>query len=312
MIDFEKVLEEGIANDASDIHIICGLKPVLRIKKSLVPSKENVVTEEDIYTVYDYIVKGNVILDEKFKDDRRLDTSLIYKGIRMRVNISNMDGIPLFTLRIIKNTLPAFEELGIPDVVRQMTYQPQGVILVTGKTNSGKSTTLNALINNINEKQNKKILTLEAPVEYKHKSKKSIIIQKEVGEGADSLTFVDGVRNALREDCDILVIGAALLKIVVSQRLIKSADGNDLVMVPEVMVVDNIVAGCLRKEKFSISEIEDAVQGSIEKGSISLLNSLASLVIKGRITIDQAKEQIEEKNYTALERTISNLKMHKG
>ena len=83
-------------------------------------------------------------------------------------------------------------------------------------------------------------------------------------------------------------------------------------MVPEVMVVDNIVAGCLRKEKFSISEIEDAVQGSLEKGSISLLNSLASLVIKGRITIDQAKEQIEEKNYTALERTISNLKMHKG
>ena len=365
MIDFEKVLDEGIANDASDIHIICGLKPVLRIKKSLVPSKENVVTEEDIYTVYDYIVKGNVILDEKFKDDRRLDTSLIYKGIRMRVNISNMDGIPLFTLRIIKNTLPAFEELGIPDVVRQMTYQPQGVILVTGKTNSGKSTTLNALINNINEKQNKKILTLDAPVDYKHNSKKSIIILKVVGEGADSLTFVDGVRNALREDCDILVIGeirdrftmeaaidmaesghlvigtlhtkscaetidriinfydfsdqaqikylmAALLKIVVSQRLIKSADGNDLVMVPEVMVVDNIVAGCLRKEKFSISELEDAVQGSLEKGSISLLNSLASLVIKGRITIDQAKEQIEEKNYTALERTISNLKMHKG
>ena len=365
MINFEKVLDEGIAKDASDVHIICGLKPVLRIKKSLIPAKEGVVTEEDIYVIYDYIVKGNVVADKKFKEDRRLDTSLVYKGLRMRVNISNMDGIPLFTLRIIKDTLPAFEELGIPDVVRQMTYQPQGVILVTGKTNSGKSTTLNALINNINEKQNKKILTLEAPVEYKHKSKKSIIIQKEVGEGADSLTFVDGVRNALREDCDILVVGeirdrytmeaaidmaesghlvigtlhtkscaetidriinfydfadqaqikylmAALLKIVVSQRLIKSADEQDLVMVPEVMVVDNIVAGCLRKEKFSISELEDAVQGSLEKGSISLLNSLAGLVIKGKITLEQAKAQLEEKNHSALERTISNLRMKKA
>ena len=364
MIDFEKVLDEGIANDASDIHIICGLKPVLRIKKSLVPSKENVVTEEDIYTVYDYIVKGNVILDEKFKDDRRLDTSLIYKGIRMRVNISNMDGIPLFTLRIIKNTLPAFEELGIPDVVRQMTYQPQGVILVTGKTNSGKSTTLNALINNINEKQNKKILTLEAPVEYKHKSKKSIIIQKEVGEGADSLTFVDGVRNALREDCDILVIGeirdrftmeaaidmaesghlvigtlhtkscaetldrminfydisdqqsikfliASLLKLVVSQRLLKGKNGK-LVLVPEVMVVDNIIAGIIRKEKISVSEIEDAIQSNLEKGSIGLINSIAELFVDDKITLEQAKAQIEEKNIETLNRTIMQLKIKKG
>lgn len=365
MVDFEKILDEGIARDASDIHIICGLKPVLRIKKSLVPAKADVVTSDDVYNIYDYIVKGNVIADERFKVDRRLDTSLVYKGLRMRVNVSNMDGIPLFTLRIIKNTLPTFEQLGLPDVIRQMTYQPQGLILVTGKTNSGKSTTLNALISNINENQNKKILTLEAPVEYKHKSKKSIIIQKEVGEGADTLTFVDGVRNALREDCDILVVGeirdkhtmeaaidmaesghlvigtlhtkscaetldriinfydfsdqaqikylmAALLKIVVSQRLIKSADETELVLVPEVMVVDNIVAGCIRKEKFSVAEIEDAMQGSLERGSMSLLNSLSELVLKGKITTEQAKAQIEEKNIDALERTINNLKAKKG
>ena len=88
-----------------------------------------------------------------------------------------------------------------------MTYQPQGLMLVTGKTNSGKTTTLNALINEINENQNKKILTLENPVEYKHKSKKSVIIQKEVGAGRDCLSYSDGVKNSLREDCDILVIG---------------------------------------------------------------------------------------------------------
>ena len=95
---------------------------------------------------------------------------------------------------------------GIPEVVRSMINQPQGLILVTGKTNSGKTTTLNALINEINENSNKKILTLENPVEYRHKSKQSIIVQKEVGQGKDALSFSAGVKNSLREDCDIVVI----------------------------------------------------------------------------------------------------------
>jgi twitching motility protein PilT len=114
--------------------------------------------------------------------------------------------VPTFTMRIISNNLPPYESLGLPEIIKTITYQPQGVILVTGKTNSGKSTTLNALIDEINRKQNKKILTLESPIEYRHTSKKSIIIQKEVGPGKDTLTYFEGVKNALREDCDILVI----------------------------------------------------------------------------------------------------------
>lgn len=181
MLSLEDIIEEAIQRDASDIHIICGLKPVLRIKKSLIPSKYPVLTEEDIYGFYDFIVKGSIENDDLYKRDKRLDTAIAYKNVRLRVNISKMDDIPLFTLRIIKNELPRFEDLGVPDVIRRMTYQPQGVILVTGKTNSGKTTTLNCLINDINENQNRKILTLEAPVEYKHKTKKSIIVQKITG-----------------------------------------------------------------------------------------------------------------------------------
>ncbi|MDE5830605.1 MAG: type IV pilus twitching motility protein PilT [Clostridia bacterium] len=95
---------------------------------------------------------------------------------------------------------------GIPEIVRSVINQPQGLVLVTGKTNSGKTTTLNALINEINENSNKKILTLENPVEYRHISKQSIIVQKEIGPGKDALSFSDGVKNSLREDCDIVVI----------------------------------------------------------------------------------------------------------
>ena len=364
-MNIEKILELAIKKDASDIHLICGNRPMLRIARDLEEiERARKLTEEDMAEIYDYLVKGSVDRDEIYHNTKKLDLAFEYKNIRLRVNVSSSDDVPTFTLKIIKNELPPYETLGIPDVVRRMTYQPQGLILVTGKTNSGKSTTLNSMIDYINENQNKKILTLENPVEYKHTSKKSLIVQKEVGKGEDVLTFSDGVKNALREDCDILVIGeirdratmeaaiemvesghlvigtlhtkscaetinrminfyevrdqasikyllSALLKLVVSQRLLKGTDGN-LVLVPEVMVVDNIVAGLIRKDKLSVSELEDAIQSSIEKGSIGLINSLAELFVKDKITLEQAKSQVDERNQEILTRTIMQLKIKKG
>lgn len=362
MLQMEKILDEAIEKDASDIHLIYGIKPMLRISRDLYSIDElEELTEDDMWEMYDFFIRGNIENDELFKKQRRLDTSYQYNEVRLRVNISLSENVPIATLRIIKNDLPKFEDLGVPDIVRRMTYQPQGLILVTGKTNSGKTTTLNALINEINEKQNKKILTLENPIEYKHQCKKSIIVQKEVGMGKDALNFSDGVKNSLREDCDILVIGeirdketmnaaiemaesghlvigtlhtkscaetvdrminfypisdqssvkyliSSLLKLVISQRLLKGTDGK-LVLVPEVMIVDNVIAGYIRKEKLSVSEIEDAVQTNIDKGSISLINSIAKLFVEERITLEQAKAQIEEKNLDTLNRTIMQLKI---
>ena len=364
MLNMNKLLDEAIERDASDIHLIYGLKPILRIARELVESEtEEVLEQGDLYEAYDFFIKGNVDKDETYKENKKLDMSYKHGDVRLRVNVSSEDDIPIFTMRIIKNDLPSFADLGVPDIVRRMTLQPQGLILVTGKTNSGKTTTLNALINEINETQNKKILTLEKPVEYKHTCKKSVIVQKEVGKGGDVLTFRDGVKNALREDCDILIIGeirdrqtmeaaidmaesghlvigtlhtkscaetidrminfyevrdqasikylmSAILKLVVSQRLIKGIDGK-LVLIPEVMVVDNVVSGCIRKEKFSVSELEDAIQSNIDKGNISLINSLAQLYVDEKINLQQAKEQIEEKNIEILNRTIMQMQMKK-
>ncbi len=206
MLNITKILDEAIERDASDIHLISGLRPMMRVKRSLVKEEHDVLDENDMYEIYDYFVRGNIDKDEVYKETRKLDASFEYENVRLRINISYANEIPILTLRIIKNTLPKFEDLGVPDIVRRMTYQPQGLILVTGKTNSGKTTTLNALIDDINATQNRKILTLENPVEFKHTSKKSVIVQKEVGRGRDILTFSQGVKNALREDCDILVI----------------------------------------------------------------------------------------------------------
>ena len=364
-MNMDKILNIAIEKEASDIHLISGNKPILRIARELVPIEEmDVLTTDDMNEMYDYLVRGNVDKDEVFNTTRKLDTSYEYQGIRLRVNISVSNEIPLCTLRLIKSTLPPYESLGLPDIIRRMTYQQQGLILVTGKTNSGKSTTLNALINEINESQNKKILTLENPVEYKHTSKKSLIVQKEVGKGRDALTFSDGVKNSLREDCDILVIGeirdketmeagiemaesghlvigtlhtkscaetidrminfyevrdqasikyllSSVLKLVVSQRLLPDTKGG-LALLPEVMVVDNIVAGIIRKDKISVSEIEDAIQSGADKGSIGIINSLAELFVDERITLEQAKSQIEEKNIEVLNRTIMQSKIRRG
>ena len=191
-----------------------------------------------------------------------------------------------------------------------------------------------------------------------------MIVQKEIGRGRDCLCYSDGVKNSLREDCDIIVVGeirdretmdaaietaeaghlvigtlhtkscaetidrminfyeisdqttmkymiSSLLKLVISQRLLKGKDGK-LVLVPEVMVVDNIIAGIIRKEKISVSEIEDAIQSNSEKGSIGLINSIAELFVDDKITLEQAKAQIEEKNLEILNRTIMQLKIKKG
>ena len=207
MVLIESIINEAVKKGASDIHLLYGLKPVLRIARDLIEvSDVDPLDEQTLYEMYDYIVKGNVVKDEIYRNERKLDTSLVFKETRLRVNVGYSMDMPTITMRIIPNVLPKYEDLGLPEVIRSLTYLPQGVILVTGKTNSGKSTTLNSIIDEINQKQNKKILSLESPIEYKHTSKKSIIVQKEVGPGKDILEYSDGVKNSLREDCDILVI----------------------------------------------------------------------------------------------------------
>ena len=187
-MNIDKVLKIAKDKGASDVHLIFGLKPMLRIARELVPVEEaDELTIDDLNEIYDYFIRGNLEKDETFRTTKKLDSSFEFEDIRLRINVSYSDEIPTFTLRLIKNELPRYEDLGVPDIVRRMTRQPQGLILVTGKTNSGKTTTLNALINDINETQNRKILTLESPVEYRHKSKRSVIVQKEVGPGRDCL-----------------------------------------------------------------------------------------------------------------------------
>lgn len=361
MINMDDVISQAIIKKASDIHLTRDVKPIFRINRELIEMSEaETITEEDLYGIYAYFIKGNEGLEEAFSRDKKLDLNFEFKGARLRINISSSNGIPVFTARIINDVLPKFKDLNLPDVVRKTALLPQGLILVTGKSNSGKSTTLNALVNEINQTENKKILMLEKPIEYVHNSKKSLIVQKEVGEGRDCLSFGEGATNALREDCDIVVIGeirdkstidaaielaeaghlvigtmhtrscsetidrilsfydlsdqlvvkyiiSSVLKAVVTQRLIKGKNG-ELRMVPEIMIVDDAISGLIRKDKFSRSEIEDAIQTRMDRGSISFMNSLANAINDGYISMEQAKRQLDDKGIEDLNRILVQLR----
>jgi twitching motility protein PilT len=201
----EVLLEEVIKKKASDLHIQVGLPPMLRIDGSLLPvSGSEALNEEGVEALI------FAILDEDQKQillkDKEYDFSFAFGDLgRFRVNAFHERGNLAAALRLIPNVIPTVEQLGLPVIVTKFAEYPRGLVLVTGPTGSGKSTSLAALIHKINTEQSKHIITIEDPIEYTHVSKKSVIVQREVH--YDTYSFSAALRSALREDPDVVLIG---------------------------------------------------------------------------------------------------------
>ena len=192
------------ARKASDIHLAVGLPPVLRIDGELITLDSEKLTANDTKMLVYESLNDNLIniLEEKGE----VDSSFSSPGVgRYRINAYKQRGSFGMALRIIPLDIPAVEDLGLPLVVRDLARLPRGLVLVTGPTGSGKSTTLAAIINLINSERKCHILTLEDPIEYLHKHEKSIVNQREIG--TDSLSFSNGLRSALRQDPDVILVG---------------------------------------------------------------------------------------------------------
>lgn len=201
----EILLEEVIKKKASDMHIQVGLPPMLRIDGSLVPVTGAVPLDEEAVESLIF-----VILDDEQKQtllkDKEFDFSFAFGDLgRFRVNAFHERGNLAAALRLIPNDLLTVEQLGLPPIVNKFAEYPRGLVLVTGPTGSGKSTSLAALIHKINTEQNKHIITIEDPIEYLHKSQKSVIVQREVH--YDTYSFSAALRSALREDPDVVLLG---------------------------------------------------------------------------------------------------------
>lgn len=199
-----EILNKAVFNKASDILIAVGSPPIARINGALLAlSKEPL----DSSTTEKY-AKEITTNDEykKFVQEKELDISFsTSQAGRFRVNLFYTQGNVSMVLRSVNSVIPTIEELHLPQVTYELSDKKRGMILVTGPTGSGKSTTLAAIINNINNHRNEHIITIEDPTEYVHKSKKSIISQREVGK--DTLSFERALRAALREDPDVILVG---------------------------------------------------------------------------------------------------------
>jgi twitching motility protein PilT len=201
----EVLLEEVIKKKGSDLHIQVGLPPMLRVDGALVPvSSADVLTEESVEALI------FAILDEDQKQillkDKEFDFSFAFGDLgRFRVNAFHERGNMAAALRLIPNELLTVEQLGLPPVVNKFSEYPRGLVLVTGPTGSGKSTTLAALVHKINNERATHIVTIEDPIEFTHKSQKSVIVQREVH--YDTYSFSAALRSSLRQDPDVVLIG---------------------------------------------------------------------------------------------------------
>ncbi len=204
------IIGTAIDYGATDIHLAMGSKPVYRIDRNLKYDDSQLeMSQEDLNEIFDTLISKSRIknLREIYESNKHVDFSYEYIGYRLRVNVSASKGVPTFSMRIIPNQEIDIDKLGLRDIINRIKKVKSGLVLITGKVNSGKSTTLNAYVQEINKEESKKIVTLEDPIEYIHKSDKSIVIQKEIGSEADIVNYKDGLINLLREDADIAVLG---------------------------------------------------------------------------------------------------------
>jgi twitching motility protein PilT len=200
----EQIFKEMVDRGASDVHLRVGVPPALRINGDLYRLQTDRVSPEIMESFLAAIMNRNQ--RARFDSDLELDFAVGVRGLgRFRVNAFRQRGTPALAIRHITQTIPTFDTLGMPEVVRDLALKERGLILVTGTTGSGKSTTMASMIDHINEMTSSNIITVEDPIEFLYRDKRSIISQREVG--YDTHDFPKALKASFREDPDTILIG---------------------------------------------------------------------------------------------------------
>ncbi|HZN69468.1 MAG TPA: type IV pilus twitching motility protein PilT [Tepidisphaeraceae bacterium] len=203
-IQIDRLLETVVKKKASDLHLAVGKPPTLRLHGHMRELQTKVLEPEDTMALMKAITPERI--QQEFEETGSGDFGFAYgEEARFRVAIFKQKGFASLVLRRIPNTILTFEQIGLPDMARQICRRPRGIFLVTGPTGSGKTTTLACMINYINEQFDRHIITMEDPIEYYHNHKKSIVVQREIG--VDVPSFSESLRRALRQDPDVMLVG---------------------------------------------------------------------------------------------------------
>src|SRR5580658_10484701 len=203
-LQIDRLLETCVRRSASDLHLAVGKPPVLRLHGHLRDLQTKVLEPEDTMALLKSITPERI--QQEFEETGSGDFGFAFgTEARFRVSVFKQKGVASLVLRRIPNKLMNFDEIGLPEAVRQICRRPRGIFLVTGPTGSGKTTTLACMINYINETYDRHIITMEDPIEYYHTHKKSLVVQREVG--VDVANFAEALRRALRQDPDVMLVG---------------------------------------------------------------------------------------------------------
>jgi len=336
-LSIDALLERMVARNASDLHVTVGTPPAMRVHGALeryqdVPDLSPDDTHQMLYRIL------STEQQKLLEINRQIDFAHSIPGLaRFRVNVFFQRGTLGAAFRLIPADIKTLEELGLPTTLHALTEKPRGLVLVTGPTGSGKSTTLAALIDEINRKRSEHILTIEDPVEFVHRHKRCIVNQREIGPDASS--FAEALRAALREDPDVILLGemrdletistaitaaetghlvfatlhtqsapstvdriidafpaaqqeqvrvqlAATLQGICTQALLPTPGGTGRVPALEILFPDDAVRNLIRQGK--VEQVYSVMQTSTAKGMQTMEQSLADLVIRKVITLEDA------------------------
>ena len=336
---FEK-LEELAKNNhkISDFHLRSGSPMAYRQTGEIIKVNDVPVSAQDLKDLLS--MNCNEVELEKFEKTHELDSAVMLSGLRFRANFYKTINGPAAVLRRVESKIPNMEDFNLPPALYDIIDFHKGLVLVTGPTGSGKSTTLAAIVNEINKTKTHNILTVEDPVEFIHKDNKSIISHREVGK--QTQTFANALRAALREDPDVILVGelrdletvslaltaaetghlvfgtlhtsgapatinriidvfppdqqeqiraqiSTSLKMVVTQRLLKTKDGQGRCAAFEIMKCTPPVQNLIREAK--IHQIPSIMQTSVKDGMITMDKSMEALVQSGKINPSDAKSE---------------------
>src|SRR5512143_1617321 len=338
-MDLTSLLKMTFEKKASDLHIKVGVPPVLRIDGRLVPlENEKRLVQDDTIGIASSIM--NAQQKARFNEKNELDMAYAVPGLgRFRVNVFKQRGSIGLVFRMVPAKILNFEDLLLPQVLMKVAQEQRGLILVTGTTGSGKTTTLAAMIDYINTSRTSNIVTIEDPIEFLHRDKKSIVNQREIG--SDTLSFGDALRSALRQDPDVILVGemrdfetisialtaaetghlvlstlhtldaaetinriisvfppyqqkqvrmqlSAVIKGIVSQRLVARADGKGRVPAVEVMLGTMSIREAIIDDQKTRQIPTIISQGMVHYGMQTFDQSLLGLYKKGLITYEEA------------------------
>jgi twitching motility protein PilT len=204
-MDIIELLRKAYSLEGSDLHIKAGSMPVVRVNGELIPlTSEERVTPEEALKIASSVMTPEQL--EIFKRKKDIDFAYSVPGLsRFRCNVFVQRGAAGIVFRVIPTKIPPFEELNLPEVIKKIALEERGLVLVTGTTSSGKTTTLASMVDMINSSKTKHVMTIEDPIEYAHRDKRSIVNQREIG--TDTESFSKALRQALRQDPDVILVG---------------------------------------------------------------------------------------------------------